>query len=203
MNKMAAELELLPGQAEELCKAASAALNLCASIAVSTAQIAAWQQLIHCNIWLHLSSIPDNMKKELLDGPISPEGLFGPHLHSVVDQLHKTSEEAERFRSHVARAQRDACPQCSSGHWRDRRDQRQRLRLTPLLLLLLLRCHPRRATKRLNWHLGRVRRTATWPRRGLIHRKSLRRNTADSNVILGGCVCIGEMFVMVCQTVLK
>lgn len=59
------------------------------------------------------------MKKELLEGPISPEGLFGPHLHSVVDQLQKTSEEAEKFRSNVACAQRDSGPQRSSGHWRD------------------------------------------------------------------------------------
>lgn len=41
MNKMAAEPELLPRRAEDLGKAASATLNLCASIAVSIAWIAA------------------------------------------------------------------------------------------------------------------------------------------------------------------
>lgn len=143
VDKIAAEPKRLPERAEELGKAASAALNICALIAVTTARTAAWQQLIRCNIWLHLSSsIPDNMKKELLEGPISPEGLLGLHLHSVVDQLQKTSEEAEKFKSHVSRAQRDAGPQRSSGHCGT---AGTRGRDAPLLLLLL---RPGGATRR-------------------------------------------------------
>lgn len=159
VDKIAAEPKRLPERAEELGKAASAALNICA---VTTARTAAWQQLIRCNIWLHLSSsIPDNMKKELLEGPISPEGLLGLHLHSVVDQLQKTSEEAEKFKSHVSRAQRDAGPQRSSGHCGT---AGTRGRDAPLLLLLL---RPSGATRRLNRQLGGVRRTAAWLRPGL------------------------------------
>lgn len=159
VDKIAAEPKRLPERAEELGKAASAALNICA---VTTARTAAWQQLIRCNIWLHLSSsIPDNMKKELLEGPISPEGLLGLHLHSVVDQLQKTSEEAEKFKSHVSRAQRDAGPQRSSGHCGT---AGTRGRDAPLLLLLL---RPGGATRRLNRQLGGVRRTAAWLRPGL------------------------------------
>ncbi|MED6285020.1 hypothetical protein CHARACLAT_024861 [Characodon lateralis] len=46
------------------------------------------------------SSIPEDFKRELLEGPISPDGLFGPHFQSVLGQMQTSQEELERVRKH-------------------------------------------------------------------------------------------------------
>ena len=38
-----------------------------------------------------------------MEYPISPDGLFGPRLSSMVDDMQAASEEAENFRRHVSR----------------------------------------------------------------------------------------------------
>ncbi|CAL8348655.1 unnamed protein product [Boreogadus saida] len=43
------------------------------------------------------------MWRQLLECPISPDGLFGPRLSSMVDEMQAVSEEAEKFRRHVSR----------------------------------------------------------------------------------------------------
>ncbi|AWP17125.1 Hypothetical protein SMAX5B_011281 [Scophthalmus maximus] len=85
-----------------------------ASIVVRSARIAAWLHLIHCNLWLqHSFPIPDNVKKGLMDGPISLDGLFGYDLHSILEQMQHSSEEAEKYQKHMSsqpgvRAQRSS-----------------------------------------------------------------------------------------------
>ena len=37
------------------------------------------------------------MRRQLLECPISPDGLFGPRLSSMVDEKQAASEEAEKF----------------------------------------------------------------------------------------------------------
>lgn len=110
---------LTPEQAAE-SKASSAVLILYASIAVSSAQIAAWQTMIHRNFWLHLSNIPATNRTDLLEASICLDGLFSPHFHEMVDDMKSASEGAENIWRHVAWA----WPQRSSGHWRDLCDQR-------------------------------------------------------------------------------
>ncbi|MEQ2231032.1 hypothetical protein ILYODFUR_035207 [Ilyodon furcidens] len=74
-------------------------------------------------MWLWLSSsIPEDFKKELLEGPISPDGLFGPHFQSLLGQMQTSQEELERVRRHGFRSSH------TTGRWRDRRDQRQQQR---------------------------------------------------------------------------
>lgn len=96
--------------AYSMVKASSSILTLYASITITSSRIAAWQTMIHCNFCLHLSSILDAVKKNLLDGPISPDGLFGPQFQSVVNHLQMASEEAEKIQKHVAWSQPTTCP---------------------------------------------------------------------------------------------
>ena len=89
---------------------------------------------------LHLSSIPDVTNKELLDGPITPNGLFGPQFGLMVSQLKTAYEEAENIRRHVVSLSlphTNAC-QVSGGtaatkgtNARGRDAPLQRLRLAP------------------------------------------------------------------------
>ncbi|KAK2921855.1 hypothetical protein Q8A73_001340 [Channa argus] len=121
------DLALLPDAlpdkyAEEISKFSSAILALCAPIAIASARISAWQTMIARNVWLHLSSIPEAVRKDMLEGLISPDGLFGPHFQHLVREMQTASEEAEKIRRHVT------APSRSAGHWRDRRELSHRQR---------------------------------------------------------------------------
>ncbi|KAK2895969.1 hypothetical protein Q8A73_015457 [Channa argus] len=121
------DLALLPDAlpdkyAEEISKFSSAILALCAPIAIASARISAWQTMIARNVWLHLSSIPEAVRKDMLEGPINPDGLFGPHFQHLVREMQTASEEAEKIRRHVT------APSRSAGHWRDRRELSHRQR---------------------------------------------------------------------------
>ncbi|MEQ2161193.1 hypothetical protein GOODEAATRI_007311, partial [Goodea atripinnis] len=71
ISKKAREMELPPEDVEEFCNLADTILNLCAASAVCSSRIAAWQTLLQRQMWLRLSSsIPEDFKKELLEGPI-------------------------------------------------------------------------------------------------------------------------------------
>ncbi|KAI3355729.1 hypothetical protein L3Q82_004317 [Scortum barcoo] len=82
-------------QAAGISRAASAALTRCASVPVCMVQIAAWQTMVHRNLWLNSCSPPEEHKKELLEAPISPDGLFGPHFQELVREMKTASQEAE------------------------------------------------------------------------------------------------------------
>ncbi|KAK2891978.1 hypothetical protein Q8A73_017643 [Channa argus] len=89
---------------------------------IASACISAWQTMIARNVWLHLSSIPEAVRKDMLEGPISPDGLFGPHFQHLVREMQTASEEAEKIHRHVT------APSRSAGHWLDRRELSHRQR---------------------------------------------------------------------------
>ncbi|CAL8256750.1 unnamed protein product [Boreogadus saida] len=63
-------------------------LCVCSTGAVTAARTAAWQHLIQRNLWPQQTlGIPEPMRRQLLECPISPDGLFGPHLSSMVDEM--------------------------------------------------------------------------------------------------------------------
>ncbi|MEQ2242348.1 hypothetical protein ILYODFUR_035001, partial [Ilyodon furcidens] len=87
----------------EFCNFADTILNLCAAFAVCSSHIATWQTLLQRQMWLQLSSsIPEDFKRELQEGPISPDRLLGPHFQSVLGQMQTYQEELERVRRHPA-----------------------------------------------------------------------------------------------------
>ncbi|MEQ2186782.1 hypothetical protein GOODEAATRI_032138 [Goodea atripinnis] len=72
ISKKAREMELPPDDVEEFCNFADTILNLCAAFAVCSSRIVAWQTLLQRQMWLQLSSsIPEDFKRELLEGPIT------------------------------------------------------------------------------------------------------------------------------------
>ncbi|MEQ2188983.1 hypothetical protein GOODEAATRI_020493, partial [Goodea atripinnis] len=72
ISKKAREMELPPEDVEEFCNFADTILNLYATSAVCSSRIAAWQTLLQRQMWLQLSSsIPNDFKRELLEGPIT------------------------------------------------------------------------------------------------------------------------------------
>lgn len=74
--------------------------NMCTVLATCVARISAWSTVLQRQLWLKLStSIPEDVKKELLEGPISSEGLFSAHYHSVFDQLSSSSGSSNRCTS--------------------------------------------------------------------------------------------------------
>ena len=105
-------------EAEEIGKAASTALTLCAAVAVSQARIAAWATQVHRYLWLQQGNIPEGAGKDLLEAPISPDGLFGPQFHTMVEGMKSASEQADDIRRHASWLQ-DKRPQ------RQQRQQRQ------------------------------------------------------------------------------
>ncbi|MEQ2166876.1 hypothetical protein GOODEAATRI_032873, partial [Goodea atripinnis] len=71
ISKKAQEMELPPEDVEEFCNLTDTILNLCAASAVCSSRIAAWQALLQRQMWLRLSSsIPEDFKRDLLEGPI-------------------------------------------------------------------------------------------------------------------------------------
>ncbi|CAL8253774.1 unnamed protein product [Boreogadus saida] len=59
-----------------------------------SARTAAWQHLIQRNLWLQQTpGIPEPMRRQLLECPISPDVLFGPRLSSMVDDMQAASED--------------------------------------------------------------------------------------------------------------
>ena len=104
ISTMAVDPHRLAEQAVDVVKTAGVILCLCSTGAVAAARIAAWQHLIQRNLWLQQTpGIPEPMRRQLLECPISPDVLFGPRLSSMVDDMQAASEEAEKFRRHVSR----------------------------------------------------------------------------------------------------
>nr|XP_054594532.1 uncharacterized protein LOC129162054 [Nothobranchius furzeri]XP_054594533.1 uncharacterized protein LOC129162054 [Nothobranchius furzeri] len=155
VSKMMEELEAPEESKAVITKTADAILNLCAAVLTGSARIAAWQTLIQRAIWLKaLPSIPEHLQREMLDGPITTDVLFGPHLRGVIERAQKTAELSATVRDlvhprsashsgHSARGwderrgsfRRPAAPPAprsrppaSAPHQRDQRDGGQRFR---------------------------------------------------------------------------
>ncbi|MEQ2161060.1 hypothetical protein GOODEAATRI_005774, partial [Goodea atripinnis] len=123
ISKKPREMELTPEDVEEVCNFADTILNLCVASATCSSRIAAWQTLLQRQMWLRLSSpIPEDFKRELLEGPISPDGLFGPHFQSVLGQMQTSQEELERVRRHGSLSRSGVRSSHTTGRWRDHRD---------------------------------------------------------------------------------
>ena len=82
ISTMAADPHRLAEQAVDVAKTAGVILCLCSTGAVAAARTAAWQHLIQKNLWLQHPGIPEPMRRQLLECPISPDGLFVPRLSS-------------------------------------------------------------------------------------------------------------------------
>ncbi|XP_053289751.1 LOW QUALITY PROTEIN: uncharacterized protein LOC128450365 [Pleuronectes platessa] len=63
--------------------------TLGASIAVAGSRISSWQTLVHRGVWLERSNLSEGLRKELLEAPISPDGLFGPRLQTALEECRK------------------------------------------------------------------------------------------------------------------
>ncbi|CAL8352801.1 unnamed protein product [Boreogadus saida] len=104
ISTMAADPHRLAERAVDMAKTACAILCLCSTGAVAAARTAAWQHLIQRNLWLQQTlGILEPMRRQLPECPISPDGLFGHRLSSMVAEMQAASEEAEKFRRHVSR----------------------------------------------------------------------------------------------------
>ena len=88
-------------EAEEIGKAASTALTLSAAVTVSQARIATWASQVHRYLWLQQGFTPEGAGKELIEAPVSPDGLFGPQFHTMVESMKSASEQADDIRRHV------------------------------------------------------------------------------------------------------
>ena len=83
-------------------KAMSAILAFATMSTMAAARTTAWATMLQRNVWLNMSNLSPQIQRNLLEGPVSPEGLFGPHLQDVTTHLQKASEEADRVRKHTA-----------------------------------------------------------------------------------------------------
>ena len=81
ISTMAVDPHRLAEQAVDVAKTAGVILCLCSTGAVAAARTAAWQHLIQRNLWMQQTpGIPEPMRRQLLECPISPDMLFGPRL---------------------------------------------------------------------------------------------------------------------------
>ncbi|XP_037542644.1 ecto-NOX disulfide-thiol exchanger 1 [Nematolebias whitei] len=76
-----------------LCKASDVILNLCASSVVFLSRIAAWMTMIQRSTWLrHSPSLPEKLQKDLLEGPIMTNALFGANFKAMLEKSKKSTE---------------------------------------------------------------------------------------------------------------
>ncbi|KAF0027619.1 hypothetical protein F2P81_020360 [Scophthalmus maximus] len=125
LSSIAAQPVALPSElADEIGKIAATTLTLSSALAVTQSRIMAWMTMIQRNLWLNMSQLPEQTRKGLLEGPISPKGLFGPFLNRALTHLQEASEEADRVKEHTSWVQ--AAPQAFGfqASWRGRREQR-------------------------------------------------------------------------------
>lgn len=81
--------------------------------------------MIHRMKWLrHAPLLPDRLQRDLLEGPVTLENLFGTSLQELIEKSKKKDEVAETVCSFMA----SYPPARSSDGWRDCRAQRQEYR---------------------------------------------------------------------------
>ncbi len=62
--------------------------QICLSVALVATEI---------HLWLNLSNIKGKHNNLFMDGPISPSGLFGDAVNSVVERFQKSAKQAAAF----------------------------------------------------------------------------------------------------------
>lgn len=131
ISKMATNSTASTEEKKEMCVAADSILNLNAAQVVCSARIMAWMTLLQRQMWLRLApSTPAEIRKELLDGPVSLDGLFGPQFQTLLDHTKTTKELQEQVREHsrsrpTQRVKSISCP------WQDRQRQRHQSQRSP------------------------------------------------------------------------
>ena len=75
----------------------SAILQLCQPIAVSAGRHMAWATMIQRVIWLSHTAVPERERASLVQGPLAPDGLFGPRFSEVLAHQQSVRENRSRF----------------------------------------------------------------------------------------------------------
>ncbi|CAL8255872.1 unnamed protein product [Boreogadus saida] len=75
----------------------SAILQLCQPIAVSAGRHMAWATMIQRAIWLSHTAVPERERASLVQGPLAPDGLFGPRFSEVLANQQSVRENRSRF----------------------------------------------------------------------------------------------------------
>jgi len=70
-----------------------------------------WVTQIQRHLCLQQASVMDTARNVLLDAPISPDGLFGPQFHAMVESMKAAAEQADDIRHHVSWLQPAGRPQ--------------------------------------------------------------------------------------------
>ncbi|CAL8339934.1 unnamed protein product [Boreogadus saida] len=75
----------------------SAILQLCQPIAVSAGRHMAWATMIQRVIWLSHNAVQERERASLVQGPLAPDGLFGPRFSEVLAHQQSVRENRSRF----------------------------------------------------------------------------------------------------------
>ncbi|CAL8362924.1 unnamed protein product [Boreogadus saida] len=74
----------------------SAILQLCQPIAVSAGRHMAWATMILRVIWLSHTAVAERERASLVQGPLAPDGLFGPRFSEVLAHQQSVRENRSR-----------------------------------------------------------------------------------------------------------
>ncbi|KAK2909601.1 hypothetical protein Q8A73_007316 [Channa argus] len=179
VSKLTLLPDALPGKyAEDISKFSSTILAMSTPIAIAMARFSAWQTMIARNVWLHLSSFPEAVRKDILEGPISPDGLFGPHFQHLVKEMQTASEESEKIHHHVMAPSHSAVIFLTTNFISGGRFSTSST------------CPPRQ-----QHHIADLPSLASWLFYGLALRRSLPGSRGDSDRLGGesGGNCVGHM----------
>lgn len=114
-----------PAELDQIRTAAGTITNVCAVLATCSAWISCWATILQRQMWLILTpALTGDIKRELLQGPVSEKGLFGPHFQSVLNQLQSSFVVLQQVHRHTTLAQADSCFAWTLAHWQNRRDSR-------------------------------------------------------------------------------
>ncbi|CAL8237121.1 unnamed protein product [Boreogadus saida] len=82
----------------------SAILQLCQPIAVSAGRHMAWATMILGVIWLSHTAVAERERASLVQGPLAPDGLFGPRFSEVLAHQQSVRENRSRFGAILTRS---------------------------------------------------------------------------------------------------
>ena len=74
-------------------------LQLCQPIAVSAGRHMAWSTMIQRAIWLSHTAVPEREQAGLIQGPLAPDGLYGPRFSEVLTHQQSVHENRSWFRA--------------------------------------------------------------------------------------------------------
>ncbi|KAJ8009614.1 hypothetical protein DPEC_G00090730 [Dallia pectoralis] len=97
-----------PDEVRELRQAADLSLRATKETAKSVGRAMAALVATERHLWLSLSDMRDREKAFLLDAPLSPDGLFGPAIGSVVERFQEERRQAAAFQKFLPRRSRVA-----------------------------------------------------------------------------------------------